>query len=422
MTMTAGRTSEALSRLHGPLDDWLSFLRQADEWDLLFGATPDEQERLGYRDTLREICQQPLTWLDTAARARDSLSILQAALARVAGNGSHGAIVLTGSGSSVYAGECLAPTLQSALQLPVTAVPSGELLTNPAGALPPRHPFLLVSLARSGNSPESCGVIDAMREGHPRGQHLVITCNRQGTLATRYAGDARVGTLVLGDPTCDKSLVMTSSFTNMVLAGLLLAASHDVPAYLRAADALASAGASLLLESGSALARLARTAYSSVVFLGGGCHLGAARESGLKMLEMTSGRVKTLCETPLGLRHGPMAAIDADTLLVCFLSSDAVARAYELDLLDELQRKKLGARKLLVGAGVPREGLAPDDLALDLPGVAGLGDAPLPILDVMIGQQLAFFRCLQEGLRPDQPSAEGVISRVVERFALHRRP
>jgi tagatose-6-phosphate ketose/aldose isomerase len=322
----------------------------------------------------------------------------------------------------VYACECLAPTLQAALRRPVSAVPSGELLTNPAGALPPRGPFLLVSLARSGNSPESCGVLDSVREGFPLSQHLVITCNRQGKLATSYAGDARVRTLLLGDPTCDRSLVMTSSFTNMVLAGLLLGMSDDVAGYLRCSEAVALAGASLLLESGPEVARLARTDYSAAVFLGSGCHQGAARESALKMLEMTSGRVKTLSETYLGLRHGPMAAIDEDTLVVCFLSSDEVARAYELDLLDELVRKKLGARKLFVGVDVPRELVSGDDLAVDLPSVAALGDGPLPMLDVLIGQQLAFFRCLQEELRPDLPSAEGVISRVVERFALHRRP
>jgi len=418
---TAAHSSEALSRLRGPLDDWLSFLGQADEWGRLLAVAAEEQQGRGYRDTLREICQQPLTWLQTGSDARAALPTLQSAIARVSGNGS-GSVVLTGSGSSVYAGECLAPTLQAALRLPISAVPAGELLTNPAGSLPPRGPFLLVSLARSGNSPESCGVLDSVRERFPRSQHLVITCNRHGKLATSYTGDARVLTLVLGDPTCDRSLVMTSSFTNMVLAGLLLGMTGDVAAYLRLAEALSVAGASLLLEQADAIARLARSEYNSVVFLGSGCQQGAARESALKMLEMTSGRVKTLFETYLGLRHGPMAALDERTLVVCFLSSDEVARAYELDLLDELARKKLGARKLLVGAGVPRALVADGDVVVDLPGVAGLGDAPLPILDVLVGQLLAFFRCLQEGLRPDLPSAEGVISRVVERFALHRRP
>lgn len=419
--MTAAHTSEVLVRLRGSLDDWLAFLRQVGELDRLLSLPSSEQERRGYFHTLREIWQQPLTWLETGASAVSSLPVLVSALSRVVGNGSAGTIVLTGSGSSVYAGECLAPTLQAALRLPVSAVSAGEVLTNPLGSLPPRGPFLLVSLARSGNSPESCGVLDSVREVPTGGHHLVITCNRQGRLATSYAGDPRVFTLVLGDATCDRSLVMTSSFTNMVLAGLLLGKTDDASGYQRWFEALALCGAMVLLGHGQAIARLARTDYSSAVYLGSGCHHGAARESALKMLEMTAGRVKTFSETYLGLRHGPMCAIDEETLVVCFLSTDPVVRAYELDLLEELDRKRLGARKLLVGCAVPDELVAARDLAVELEGVAELGDAPLPILDVLVGQQLAFFRCLHEGLRPDLPSADGVISRVVERFALHRR-
>jgi len=420
--MTAAHTSEVLGRLRGSLADWLAFLRgHGGDLERLLACSPEEQERRGYAHTLREICQQPVTWLETGAIASASLPLLRAALARVADNGASGAIVLTGSGSSVYAGECLAPTLQAALRAPVLAVSAGEVLTNPLGSLPPRGPFLLVSLARSGNSPESCGVLDSVRESMSGGQHLVITCNRQGRLATSYAGDPRVSTLVLGDATCDRSLVMTSSFTNMVLAGLLLAKTDDAPGYSRWFEALALSGAALLLQDGQAIARLARTDYRSAVYLGSGCHHGAARESALKMLEMTAGRVKTFSETYLGLRHGPMCAIDEETLVVCFLSADPVVRAYERDLLEELHRKKLGARKLLVGHDVPDALVSAQDLAVELSDVE-LGDAPLPILDVLVGQLLAFFRCLHEGLRPDMPSADGVISRVVERFALHRRP
>ncbi len=415
--MTAAQTSSVLGRLRGPLDDWLAFLRQVGELERLLSAPVPDQERSGYFHTLREICQQPLTWLETGASAVSALPVLASAVSRV--QGVSGTIVLTGSGSSVYAGECLAPVLQESLRVPVFAVPSGEVLTHPHGSLPPRGPFLLVSLARSGNSPESCGVLDSVREGSAGGHHLVITCNRQGRLATRYSGDPRVSTLVLGDATCDRSLVMTSSFTNMVLAGLLLGKTDDVPGYSRWVEGLALCGAALLLRSGQAIARMARTDYRSAVFLGSGGHHGAARESALKMLEMTAGRVKTFPETYLGLRHGPMCAIDEETLVVCFLSSDPIVRAYELDLLEELDRKGLGARKLLVGHDVPDDLASARDLAVELE--AELGDGPLPILDVLVGQQLAFFRSLHEGLRPDLPSADGVISRVVEGFALHPR-
>ena len=60
------------------------------------------------------------------------------------------------------------------------------------------------------------------------------------------------------------------------------------------------------------------------------------------MLEMTAGRVSTLCETYLGFRHGPMSYVDRDSLIVCFLSSEPKVRVYETDLLRKLDRKKLG--------------------------------------------------------------------------------
>jgi tagatose-6-phosphate ketose/aldose isomerase len=50
-----------------------------------------------------------------------------------------------------------------------------------------------------------------------------------------------------------------------------------------------------------------------------------------------------------------------------------------------------------------------------------VSDEAAPVLDVLVGQLLAFFRCLTIGLRPDMPSDDGVISRVVEDFAIHRR-
>ena len=53
-------------------------------------------------------------------------------------------------------------------------------------------------------------------------------------------------------------------------------------------------------------------------------------------------------------------------------------------------------------------------------GGAALEDEDWPVLDVIVGQVLAFFRCRKEGLQPDSPSSDGVIHRVVQNFALHR--
>ena len=139
------------------------------------------------------------------------------------------------------------------------------------------------------------------------------------------------------------------------------------------------------------------------------------------MLEMNAGDVWTYAESYLGLRHGPMTAIRPDTLVVAFLSSDPLVRAYERDLLSELDRKSLGAGRVVLGAGVPKDVVASKQaLVLDC-GSAASADEDLTLLDALVGQLLAFFRCLGSGYRPDSPSADGVITRVVSGFEIHRR-
>jgi len=276
-------------------------------------------------------------------------------------------------------------------------------------------------LARSGDSPESRGVLELLLERNPLCRHLIITCNRNGRLATNYREDPRVFALILDDKTCDRSLVMTSSFTNMALAGLVLGMLDDPQRYHSIAADLAQLGSDLLLHYSGALALVANREFKSAVFLGSGGRFGSARESALKMLEMTAGQVMAFSETFLGLRHGPMSGVRPETLIVCFLSSDVLVRAYELDLVAELNRKGLGLHKVIVGDEVPKEIVTSGDLVLECPGMRTLGDEDVPILYVLAGQILAFFSCLRLGLKPDSPSNEGVISRVVESFKIHKR-
>jgi D-galactosamine 6-phosphate deaminase/isomerase len=408
------------TRLRTTVAEWLAHLDPTTEIGRLLGRPDEERRARGYEHTLREICQQPVTWIETAsalasdsgrlARVMDSAGILRPG----------GTMILTGSGSSLYAGECLALPLQEALGVSVQAVPAGTLLTHPHGSVPLADPYLVVSFARSGNSPESRAVVDSLLERDDRGRHLIITCNRDGALVTGLASHPRVDSVVLDEKTQDKSLVMTSSFTNMVLAGRFLAWTGAPGEALPQLAATAEAAAALIERDSDDLAGVARSGFRRAVYLGSGCRMGSAHEAGLKMLEMTAGRVPSMSESFLGLRHGPMSAIHPDTLIVAFLSSDPVVRAYEVDLLCEVDRKDLGARKVVVGS----------DLPADLPTRAGdrfvecgpgLADADLAVLDVLVGQILAFHVCLEEGLRPDSPSAAGVINRVVERFTIHRR-
>lgn len=367
------------------------------------------QTRLGCVDTLREILQQPATWRQTADLVERS------SLHRDANGASHPTcVVLTGSGSSVYAGECIAPALQKQLAIPCSAIAAGTLLADDA-ALPPLQGGLLVSIARSGDSPESVGVVDAVLAQAPTWRHLVITCHARGKLATRYADESRVRVVLLDPATNDRSLVMTSSFTNLVLAGSALGLQNVAEAGHAAAD-VADA---LITRHGDALAAWGARKMPAMACLGDGALLGAAHETALKLLEMSAGAVRVLSETSLGLRHGPMAWLHNPSQLVAFLSGDGVQRAYEIDLLKELTHKRLAPERVVVGEKLDPAWVGPEGLGVELPGLYGLPPPQQAMVHVVAGQLLALFHCLALGQKPDAPSS-GVLTRVVEAFPLHR--
>jgi len=209
---------------------------------------------------------------------------------------------------------------------------------------------------------------------------------------------------------------MTSSFTNLAFASYGLSGDTE---YIASVDRVAAATRSLLSNDVERLARFAGTGFRRAVYLGSGANFGAAREGALKMLEMNAGRIGTIAETYLGLRHGPMSYVNRETLVVCFVSGDPVVRAYEADLIKEINRKQLGAVKLLTGPVVPPELVNENDVVLEEPAVSALHDGYTAVRNVVVAQLLGFFRCRAEGLRPDSPSDRGVINRVVESFTLH---
>src|SRR5215475_7930435 len=77
----------------------------------LFGRSEEEQRRLGYFHTIREICQQPWTWLRTCDRVLALRDGLKDDLRDIR------SLALTGSGSSEYAADCVRSPLQNALDI-----------------------------------------------------------------------------------------------------------------------------------------------------------------------------------------------------------------------------------------------------------------------------------------------------------------
>jgi tagatose-6-phosphate ketose/aldose isomerase len=212
---------------------------------------------------------------------------------------------------------------------------------------------------------------------------------------------------------------MTSSFSNMILTGQSLAHVREINPYASILEELAETAQRILPEAADVCVRMVEDGFSKVCFLGSGPLKAAAIESALKVLELTAGRVISFAESFLGLRHGPLSAIDSETLIVGFLSGDSRRRAFELDLLQEISEKNLTAKSLLV---MPAKSYGSPAVArnqLVLPFSRAVSDLYRPPLDAIVGQLLGLFASVEHGLKPDSPSPQGAISRVVSHVRIH---
>jgi tagatose-6-phosphate ketose/aldose isomerase len=366
-------------------------------------------EALGATHTVAEILGQPDLWGATLSRLEAErptlLPFFQAALAA-----RDRRLVLTGAGSSAFIGELLEGPLIRRTGRRVQAIPTTDIVTHPRECLGPAAPTLLVSFARSGDSPESVAAIERASAVLADVRHLIITCNPRGRLA-RHPHRNPTAVVVLPPEANDEGLAMTGSFTAMALAGLLLADLEDLGRARTRVAALADAGRRLL-SHGETFRRAAGTGFHRAVFLGSGPQKGAARESHLKLQELTAGAVSCSFDSFLGFRHGPKAVVGPGTLLVFLCSGSDAVRPYEEDLLTEIDRGEHGAFRLAVGGRV----LPPlVDAAVDLP----LPDDERAIAAVLAAQVLGVYRSLSLGLRPDEPSPAGAISRVVRGVTIH---
>jgi tagatose-6-phosphate ketose/aldose isomerase len=377
------------------------------------GRTAAELEAAGAAWTAREILQQPALWCEIEALMRREAPRVRAFLDPLLAR-PHLRIVLTGAGTSAYTGECLAPALTRALGRRVEAIATTDLVADPHGGLVRGVPTLLVSFARSGNSPESAAALELADACLGECAHLVVTCNPQGALYRRAATARNGCALLLPEAANDRGFAMTSSFTGMLLTAAL--AFGAVRGDGTRAAALGRLAAQILPARGALLANLGRGQFGRVVYLGSGALKGLAHEAALKMLELTDGRVVSVGESSLGFRHGPKTVLRADTLVVLFMSADPYTRRYDADLASELRREGVAGRIVTIGAAEPRHA---DDIAVDAGADAPASDLERCLPYALCAQSLALLTSLAVGVRPDTPSSSGTVSRVVQGVTIH---
>lgn len=325
--------------------------------------------------TEKEISSQPRVWTDVLAAATGFLPAVRELLQTRSPAG----IVLTGCGSSFHVAGAAAYLFQTHLRIPCRAFPASELVLFPESVPTRPQALLLIAISRSAETTETIWALTRLQEQGVT--TLALTCG-EGTLT-------RSSHLSLVLPVEERSVVMTGSFTSMLLTLAFLAAR------LGSDDAAAGQVVRLperaqqLLPSLSERSRLLIPNIDRFVYLGSGPLYSAALEGALKMTEMAL--IPSHAYQTLEFLHGPRAAVSPSMLVTGLLSGRAAE--YERFVLKHVAG--LGARVVAVGGTV--DGL--ETVTFDFPP----GSVPSLLLASVWMQLLALSMAQARGVDPDSP-------------------
>lgn len=363
-------------------------------------------------NTAKEICSQPNLWKKTYIKLleeKDQVSkFLKKVLEKDCTN-----VILTGAGSSAFIGETLVGNFQKKWGISCRAISTTDIVTHPENYFIKSKPTLLISFARSGESPESAATLNIANEYCDDLYQFNITCNEDGELA-KDTGNENSYVFLLPEETNDRSLAMTSSFSSMLLAGLLILDINKIEQMESLIKKLQDFGNYILDECLLSLKKIAELNYERMVFLGSGPLFGVAHESHLKVQEMSDGKIICKFDSFLGFRHGPKAIVNDSTVVVYLFSNNAGAKRYELDLVRSVDATAAGEKSVAIGNGYDEKEFN-FDFRIQLPKETD--DIPedfLSVFYILPAQIIAFYKSLSLGLSPDSPSKSSSISRVVQ--------
>ena len=382
------------------------------------GLTVDDLISLGGLNTAKEISQQPALWLkiwNQVWKQQDEINNFIKKAKDV------DKVILTGAGTSAFIGESLKGSFHRNFHPCTEAIPTTHLVSHPNDYLSKDQSILLISFARSGNSPESKAVVSFVDDFCEKCFHLIITCNPDGNLA-KYKSRSEKFTFQLPAEANDQSLAMTSSYTGMLLSALLISRIENLASLKDQVLRICDYGSRIFDTHLPVIKKIAGLPFKRAVFLGSGPLFGVAMESHLKLQELTDGNIICKNDSFLGFRHGPKAVVDDETIIIYNLSNNEYVAQYEKDLIFSMDKGKKALAQVVIAERLDSN--LPVDYKIILAENDNKVDEDLLTLPGVIPNQiLGFFKSINEGLSPDNPSESGAISRVVEGvniYSLHK--
>lgn len=386
----------------------------------MFQLATAELEKMGAEITTREIKQQPELWEEAFQIYQQQQEEIRFFLEKVKASADDKVrVVFTGAGTSQYVGDTLKPYLSKTGNS--TSFIFESLATTDIVAAPEEYLFadqttLLVSFARSGNSPESIAAVEVANAYVKNIFHLTITCAKDGSLAKAAADDDRNLLLLMPSRSNDAGFAMTGSFSCMTLMGLLVfdqTAVKTKAAYVRTLNRLGRE----VIDREADIQQFLAGDYDRIVYLGSGSLAGLTREAQLKVLELTAGKVATVFDSSMGFRHGPKSFINDKTLVFVFVNNDEYTRQYDLDILEEVAGDKIAPQ--VVGIGQAGKSNFSGKTFTFEQGELLLPDGYLALADIVIGQTIALLTSIKVNNTPDTPSSTGTVNRVVKGVTIH---
>lgn len=386
----------------------------------MFTFSQEKLASLGAAITTEEIKQQPDLWDEAYSLYTEKSEEIQGFLRKLADKHDRVRVIFTGAGTSAYVGETVTPYLKGKVdekQWDLLNVPTTTLVSNPYQFLKEDIPTLLVSFARSGNSPESVASVEIAEQIVTNFYQITFTCAKDGELAKRAQGDKNNLLLLMPEKANDQGFAMTGSYTCMTLTALLVFDTLTNEDKWTIVETIRQMGESVIRKEES-IQQIIDTDFDRIIYLGSGSLEGVSREAQLKILELTAGKVVTAFDSPLGFRHGPKSFVNEKALVFVFVSNQPYTRQYDLDILKELKQDNIANYICAIEV----EGETNYDGNMFLFGKEGqaVPDAYLALPYVMIGQTVSLLASIKVGNTPDTPSPSGTVNRVVQGVTIYK--
>ena len=366
-------------------------------------------------ETIKEIKQQKKLWIELLDSLEQKSKDISDFLDSV--NAKERKIIFTGAGTSEFVGNTLLPNMKDNFR----SIATTDIVENPETYFKKDEKILLISFARSGNSPESLAAVELADQLVDDIAHFVITCSMEGALAQNSKNKKKAYVWYTPKASNDKGFAMTSSFTCMLLSGLYIFGNIESSELRAMIENIIKEIENQEVNFEKYINELISLDLERIVYLGSGTLRALSEEATLKCLELTGGKLAVFYNSPLSFRHGPKSIVNDKTLVITLMSNCDYTRKYETDLIKQMHNEK--SKKYLAVLDVKHDKEIESSVSYYISFNNTILSKYPEIINAFIyiyfAQLLAYTKSVSMGFNPDNPCPSGEVSRVVHGVTIY---